>query len=91
MYGSSLHHDITFVHGRLQSVVEDQLDGALEDHSEVHALRAVHKVDIVLEIAHRREVNNPTKHTRWVDEANLLAVYVDEGGLGLGWNAICLV
>lgn len=87
----SLNHRISFVHGRLDAVIQDQLDGTLQDNSKVHALRPVHDVHLVRHFAGGGEIDDTTHHPRGVDQADFLAMHLDKGTLSIGRYPVSLV
>lgn len=88
MVGGPLNDDVSLGQCLFDAVVQDQLDGALEDDAEVDALRAVHDVDVVLGVARRREVDDAAVHARGADQPDLLAVHICPRPLRFGRHPV---
>jgi len=83
-----LDNNIALPHRSLDPVVQNQLDLAFENNSKIDALRPVHDVDFVLRVPRGRKIHDATEHARRVNKADLLAMDVGEGALGLRRHAV---
>lgn len=58
MIRSPLDNNVSLVHCLLGTVIQDEIDGSLQDYPEVNTLSPMHDVDTVFGIARWRKVDN---------------------------------
>ena len=88
MICGSLHNNITLVHRRFHTIVENELDSSLQNHSEIDALSSMHDVDVVFCIPCRGKVYNAAVDTYRTHQADLLSMYVGPRTLCFCRNSI---
>lgn len=88
MVRGSLHNDITFVHRLFHPIIENELDGSLQNHSEIDTLSSMHDVYAVLCISCGRKVYDAAVDTCRTYETDLFPMYIDPGTLCFCGNSI---